>query len=216
MRISGASRLIGATISAGVLAGLGAVGFHYLADYIDDVVFTWVDAQKAISRLPFVLIVPTAGLFLIGLFLQKFPSSRIGGVREVLESLQHHEGRVPMVRLLNVIVSGLVLAVGPNVIVYDLNAFFASVRKNGLATGTSTLTADYLGGFYSLDGYYPGQTGQAAIANNMLQLLNSTYGTNFATVNLATVASGDPVLGFTPSLRKPASRAVAKDNEVKP
>ncbi len=106
--------------------------------------------------------------------------------------------------------------VGPNVIVYDLNAFFSSVRQNGLATGTSTLTADYLGGFYSLDGYYPGQTGQAAIANNMLQLLNSTYGKNFATVNLATVASGDPVLGFTPSLRKPASKEIVKGKEVKP
>jgi CIC family chloride channel protein len=115
MRITNASRLIGATISAGVLAGVGAVGFHYLADYLDDVLFTWVDAQKAISRLPFVLIVPTAGLFLIGLFLQKFPSSRIGGVREVLESLQHHEGRVPVVRILNVIMSGLVLAVGGSV-----------------------------------------------------------------------------------------------------
>jgi CIC family chloride channel protein len=115
MRITNASRLIGATLSAGILAGVGAVGFHYLADYLDDVLFTWVDAQKAISRLPFVLIVPTVGLFLIGLFLQKFPASRIGGVREVLESLQHHEGRVPPVRILNVIMSGLVLAVGGSV-----------------------------------------------------------------------------------------------------
>ena len=115
MRITGAGRLIAATLAAGVLAGLGAVGFHYIADYLDDVLFAWVDAQKASSRLPFVLIVPTAGLFLIGLFLQKFPQSRIGGVREVVESLQHHRGIVPMVRMLNVIMSGLVLAVGGSV-----------------------------------------------------------------------------------------------------
>ena len=115
MRIQGAGRLIGATISAGALAGLGAVGFHYIADYLDNVLFTWVDAQKTISRLPFVLVVPTVGLFLIGLFLQKFPSSRIGGVTEVLESLRHDGGKVPMVRILNVIMSGLVLAVGGSV-----------------------------------------------------------------------------------------------------
>jgi len=115
MRITSASRLIAATVSAGVLAGLGAVGFHYIADYLDDVLFAWVDAQKAVSRLPFVLIVPTAGLFLIGWLLQKFPAGRIGGVPEVVETLQHHEGRVPMVRLLNVILSGLVLAVGGSV-----------------------------------------------------------------------------------------------------
>ncbi|MGA2216129.1 MAG: hypothetical protein ABSH31_22845 [Bryobacteraceae bacterium] len=95
--------------------------------------------------------------------------------------------------------------VGPNVIVYDLHGFFSSVRQNGLAVGTNTLTADYLGGFYSLDGYYPGQTGHAAIANNLLRLLNSTYGTSFPTVNLATVAAGDPVLGFTPAAKKPAA-----------
>ena len=55
------SRLIAATLSAGVLAGLGAVGFHYIADYLDDVLFTRADSQRAISRLPFVLSVPTSG-----------------------------------------------------------------------------------------------------------------------------------------------------------
>ena len=104
-----------ATIAAGILAGVGAVGFHYLADYLDDVLFAWVTAQKASSRLPFVLIVPTVGLFLIGWFLQKVPSSRIGGVREVLISIVHDGGIVPVVRILNVIMSGFVLAVGGSV-----------------------------------------------------------------------------------------------------
>ncbi len=106
--------------------------------------------------------------------------------------------------------------VGSNVSVYDLNAFFSSVRQKGLAAGATTLTADYLGGFYSLDGYYPGQTGQAAIANNLLSLLNSTYSTSFPTVNLATVAVGDPVLGFTPTaVKKPdLSHSVMSKTEV--
>jgi len=115
MRFTRAGRLIGATLSAGILAGLGAVGFHYIADYLDDVIFAWVDNQRTMSRLPFVLIVPTVGLGLIGVFLQKFPQSRIGGVREVLEALQQHKGKVPLVRLLNVLMSGLVLAMGGSV-----------------------------------------------------------------------------------------------------
>jgi phospholipase/lecithinase/hemolysin len=106
------------------------------------------------------------------------------------------------VAALNSAITSAAKQLGPNVIVYDLQAFFAGVRQNGLTAGANTLTADYLGGFYSLDGYYPGQTGHAAIANNLLQLLNSTYGTNFATVDLATVAAGDPVLGFTPRAKK--------------
>jgi hypothetical protein len=102
----------------------------------------------------------------------------------------------------------------PNAIVYDLQAFFSGVRQNGLNTGTQTLTANYMGGFYSLDGYYPGQTGQAAIANNLLALLNSTFGKSFVPVNLATVAAKDPVLGFTPTAVKKPSRSPLVSKEV--
>ncbi|MEQ1886947.1 MAG: chloride channel protein [Bryobacteraceae bacterium] len=115
MRLSGTGRLVGATLSAGVLAGLGAVGFHFLADSFGDELFSFANAHSLDARLPVVLLVPTIGLFFIGLFLQRFPESRYGGVREVLESLQHNMGRVPMVRILNVIMSGLVLAVGGSV-----------------------------------------------------------------------------------------------------
>src|SRR6266567_1396645 len=112
MRLTGTSRLICATISAGVLAGLGAVCFHYLADSFGEVLFAWADSRKVSTRLPFVLTVPTIGLFLIGLFLQKVPESCIGGVREVLDSLEHHQGQVPLVRILNVVMRGPGLAVG--------------------------------------------------------------------------------------------------------
>ena len=115
MKLSGTGRLVGATVSAGVLAGLGAVGFHYLADSFGAALFAWANSQNLGARMPVVLVVPTVGLFLIGLFLQKFPASRFGGVGEVLESLEHHMGRVPIVRILNVIMSGLVLAVGGSV-----------------------------------------------------------------------------------------------------
>lgn len=115
MRLSGASRLIGATITAGVLAGFGAIGFHYLADRFGELLFTWAEAHQTLTRLPVVLIVPTLGLLLIGLFLQAFPESQIGGVRSVLDSLMLHRGIVPVARILNVIASGLVLAVGGSV-----------------------------------------------------------------------------------------------------
>ena len=39
------------------------------------------------------------------------------------------------------------------------------VKAQGLQAGPRRLTAGYLGGFYSLNGYYPGKTGHAAIAN---------------------------------------------------
>ena len=113
--VNTALRVIGATIVAGILAGLGAVGFHYVADTFGELLFAWADAHKALTRLPVVLLVPPAGLFCIGIFLQHFPQSRKGGVVEVIEALGHDHGKVPLVRILNVIISGLVLAVGGSV-----------------------------------------------------------------------------------------------------
>ena len=81
-------------------------------------------------------------------------------------------------------------------IVYDLGGLFARVRAGGLPAGARMLTADYLGGFYALCGYYPGWTGHAAIANEMLALLNRTFGRSFALVDLAKVAENDPAVRF--------------------
>lgn len=77
-------------------------------------------------------------------------------------------------------------------VVYDLNAFLHNIKVSGATAGTATVTGDYLGGFYSLDGVYPGATGHALIANSILTFLNQTYHQNFPMVNVATVAASDP------------------------
>jgi hypothetical protein len=76
---------------------------------------------------------------------------------------------------------------------YDLHALFHGIRESGVSVGTRRLTADFLGGFYSLDGYYPGKTGQALIANGVLELLNRTYETAYKPVDLEKVIQLDPV-----------------------
>jgi hypothetical protein len=74
-----------------------------------------------------------------------------------------------------------------------------------------TLTADFLGGFYSLNNYYPGVLGHGIIANELLTLLNSTYKTSFPLLDLAKVAEDDPAGRFTPaSVRKPISTEKSK------
>ena len=79
-------------------------------------------------------------------------------------------------------------------VVYDLNAFFARVRANGATAGRQTLTADYLGGFYSLDGVYPSATGHALIANDLVSFLNATYNEKFPPVDLTPLLASDPAL----------------------
>jgi len=81
-------------------------------------------------------------------------------------------------------------------VVYDLNAFLHKVRLSGAKVGNATVTADYLGGFYSLDAVYPGATGHALIANDILTFVNQTYKRSFPLVNLSAIAAVDPALAY--------------------
>ena len=94
-------------------------------------------------------------------------------------------------------------ATASNALVYDLGGFFAKIKAQGVTVGTQQLTADYLGGFYSLDGYYPGTTAHSLIANEILTLLNSKFSTSYALVNVVAQSANDPALRFRPALRKP-------------
>jgi len=79
---------------------------------------------------------------------------------------------------------------------YDLHAFFRRVKNEGVAIGPRRLTAEYLGGFYSLNGYYPGATGHALIANELLHHLNIAYGSDFRQINIQAVMQNDPVAAY--------------------
>ena len=83
-----------------------------------------------LHRVPIVILVPTFGLLLVGVVLQLVPRSRIGGVREVVDSIQHDGGVVPIVRLLNVALSALTLgfggSVGPEGPMVQLGAYIGS------------------------------------------------------------------------------------------
>jgi CIC family chloride channel protein len=109
------ARLAGAAILTGLLAGVGAITFHAVANAIGESLILWAERSSWQERLPVLLIVPTVGLLLVGIVLQYVPDSRRGGVREVIESIDQHEGVVPVRRLLNVLLSGLVLAFGGSV-----------------------------------------------------------------------------------------------------
>jgi chloride channel protein, CIC family len=105
-------KLLVATAITGLLAGIGSVGFHYLAD---SNLLVWCESHPLMTRLPVVLAIPTIGMCLIGAVLQLIPESRFGGVKEVFEALARSDAVVPARRILNVILSGLVLAVGGSV-----------------------------------------------------------------------------------------------------
>lgn len=124
-----------ATVALGILSGLGAIGFHFLADRLGETLFS-----GGRDGLPFVVLIPTVGLGLIGAVLQRFPEGTRGGVKEVYESLAHHAGVVPAVRALNVVLSGLVLAFG------------GSVGPEGPMVQWGALAGSQAGRWFGLDG----------------------------------------------------------------
>lgn len=79
---------------------------------------------------------------------------------------------------------------------YDLQDLFRRVKNSGVTIGSRRLTAEYLGGFYSLNGYYPGATGHAIIANELLHYLNTTCGSDFRQIDLQAVTQNDPVAAY--------------------
>ena len=84
-------------------------------------------------------------------------------------------------------------------VLYDLNGYLHGIRLAGAVVGTQALSADYLGGFYSMDAVYPGPTGHALIANDMLSFLNQTYHKSFSLVSVSDVAKTD----MTVKMEKP-------------
>jgi len=68
---------------------------------------------------------------------------------------------------------------------FDANALLNVVATDGLNIGGSaTITDDFVtGGAFSLDGVHPSPRGYAAIANAMIDVINSKYGSNIPKVN---------------------------------
>jgi hypothetical protein len=116
------------------------------------------------------------------------------------------------VAALNTEVVNAAKAVGANT--YDLAGLFSRVRAQGLQVGSRTLTADFLGGFYSLDQYYPGAVGHGVIANEVLTLLNQIYKTSFPLLDLVKISADDPAVRFTPAFTPTAVKKPTTKEEL--
>ena len=75
--------------------------------------------------------------------------------------------------------------------VYDLGAFLHLVAHEGVRVGARRFTNRFLDGFYLLNGLYPGRTGHALIANDLIAFLNREVGTVADPVDVAEVLADD-------------------------
>lgn len=68
--------------------------------------------------------------------------------------------------------------------VFDANAFFSQVSTNGIITNGVSNTAGFISGnLFSLDGVHPTPRGYAIVANEMIKVINATYGASVPQLN---------------------------------
>ena len=91
----------------------------------------------------------------------------------------------------------------------DIHALFDNLAKNGLTVSGYKGSDAFLGGFFSLDGIHPTNTGYAVVANAFIDAMNAGFNAGIADVNLATVASSDPL--WPPNLA--ATTAMARTGQ---
>jgi hypothetical protein len=75
--------------------------------------------------------------------------------------------------------------------VYDLGGFLNRVAREGITGGARRFTNRFLDGFYLLNGVYPGRTGHALIANDLIAFLNRELGTAAEPVDVDEVMAED-------------------------
>lgn len=81
---------------------------------------------------------------------------------------------------------------------FDLAQLYWTLSGTGIPIANRTLTGDYLGGFFSLNGIYPGATGQAVIANHIIDFLNNSHGSRLEKIDLDQIARIDAVAQYRP------------------
>ena len=83
------------------------------------------------------------------------------------------------------------LAEAKKAVVFDLHAYLAEVARSGAQAGGKKLSASFLGGFYLLNGVFPGRSGHALIANKLIDVLNDKLGAGLSYVDVAAVVADD-------------------------
>ncbi|HWZ51010.1 MAG TPA: SGNH/GDSL hydrolase family protein [Granulicella sp.] len=99
----------------------------------------------------------------------------------------------------------------------DINALFTQVATTGLTINGYTGTNAFLGGFFSLDGIHPTNTGYAVVANTFIDTMNASFKTTIPDIALGPVVAADPlwppniVPNAAPGLRPAAHIALSAE-----
>jgi hypothetical protein len=76
----------------------------------------------------------------------------------------------------------------------DIYSLVNNLADHGAVVGSRTLTTDFMGGLFSLDGVHPTNTGYAIIANEFIATMNRNLRTNIPLADVVEVSESDPLI----------------------
>jgi lysophospholipase L1-like esterase len=76
----------------------------------------------------------------------------------------------------------------------DIHSLVNDLAANGVKIDGQTLTTEFMGGLFSLDGVHPTNTGDAIIANEFINTMNRSLGANIHPVSVEDVSKTDPLV----------------------
>jgi hypothetical protein len=76
----------------------------------------------------------------------------------------------------------------------DIYSLVNNLADHGVVVNGRTLTTDFMGGLFSLDGVHPTNTGYAIIANEFIKTMNSSLRTNIPLADVVKVSQHDPLI----------------------
>jgi hypothetical protein len=92
----------------------------------------------------------------------------------------------------NAVIAGEATATGATLV--DIYSLINDLAATGVLVGGRTLTTDFMGGLFSLDGVHPTNTGYAIIANEFIKTMNSSLRTNIPLADVVKVSQHDPLI----------------------
>jgi phospholipase/lecithinase/hemolysin len=76
----------------------------------------------------------------------------------------------------------------------DIYSLVNDLAAHGQVVGGQKLTTDFMGGFFSMDGVHPTNTGYAIIANEFIKTMNRSLHTGIPPVSIEQVSKTDPLI----------------------
>ncbi len=79
------------------------------------------------------------------------------------------------------------------VVLLDINSIFNNIVKTGGITEDGITLTPTIGSLFSFDGVHPTNRGYTVVTNEIIDLLNSTFGANIQRINLESIPEGFPL-----------------------